>query len=63
MGIETPLRPPQSDNQLRPITLGGCAPLEVMHRVIFVGWQEVVVFIVIVVIVMEEDGGACVRRR
>jgi len=36
MGIETPLLSLQSDNQLQLITLGGCALLEGMHRIIFV---------------------------
>ena len=63
MGKETPLPSPQSDNQLRTITLGCYAPLEVIHRIIFVGWWEVVVIIVIVIVVMEDDGGACALRR
>jgi len=53
MGKKTPLPSPQSDNQLQPITLGGCTPLEVMHRIIFVEWREVVVIIVIFIVVME----------
>ena len=36
MGIENPLPSLQSDNQLRLITLGGCASLKGMHQIIFV---------------------------